>query len=99
MGTYIEKKDIADIREQLENYVGQRVKMRGNKGRNRPFEFEGILKAVYPNYIQIQQDGVFKPDSCSYDEIKRGVYELDVNIGNNGEFSSILDNMNPNVIL
>ena len=98
MSTYIEKKEIAEIKENLEKYKGQNVIIRGNKGRNRPFEIKGTLQNVYANHIQVKQDGVFKPETYGYDEIKRGVYELDVNNGTNG-FSSILDNINTNVSL
>ncbi len=44
------------IKKDLENYVGQRVRLKANKSRKRTFVREGIIEGIYPSIFVIAVD-------------------------------------------
>lgn len=50
------KKALADIRQDLEAYVGQRIKLRANRGRKKIDEKIGVLEKTYPHIFVIKLD-------------------------------------------
>ncbi|NPV29327.1 MAG: Veg protein [Firmicutes bacterium] len=50
------KQALAEIRQDLENFVGTRVRLRSYKGRNKVVEREGVLERTYPNIFVIKLD-------------------------------------------
>ena len=50
------KEVLAEIKEDLETFVGTRVKLKSFKGRNKVVEREGVLECTYPNIFVIKLD-------------------------------------------
>jgi uncharacterized protein Veg len=50
------KQALAEIRQDLETFIGTRVKLRSFKGRNKVVEREGVLECTYPNIFVIKLD-------------------------------------------
>lgn len=50
------KKALAEIRQDLEGWVGQRIKLRANRGRRQIVERVGILEKTYPNIFVVKLD-------------------------------------------
>ncbi|HEY8552393.1 MAG TPA: Veg family protein [Thermaerobacter sp.] len=62
-----ESRDVlAEIRRDLENYVGKRVRIRANKGRRRIVEREGTLEKTYPNLFVVKLDEEYQNRRLSY---------------------------------
>ena len=47
---------ISDIKKDLESFVGSKIRLKANRGRNRIIEREGILESIYPNIFKGQAD-------------------------------------------
>ncbi|ADL06833.1 Veg family protein [Thermosediminibacter oceani] len=67
------------IRKSIEPYVGQKVRVRANRGRKKTFEKEGILEKVYPSIFVIRVEE--SPDfvrriSYSYSDILTETVQL-----------------------
>ncbi|SHG41993.1 Uncharacterized protein Veg [Thermosyntropha lipolytica DSM 11003] len=77
---------LADIRKDLESFVGSRVKLKANKGRNRIVEREGVLESIYPNIfvVKINERKVERRVSYSYADVLTSTVELFV-YGNKNE--------------
>lgn len=45
---------LADIKKDLESYVGARIRLKANKGRKKILEREGVLESTYPNIFTIK---------------------------------------------
>lgn len=69
---------LADIRKDLESFVGSRVKLKANKGRNRIVEREGVLESIYPNIfvVKISERKVERRVSYSYADVLTSTVEL-----------------------
>lgn len=50
------KNVLATIRKGLESHVGERIRVRANKGRRKIIEKEGILEKTYPSIFVVQID-------------------------------------------
>jgi len=48
------KNALAIIKKGLESHVGQRIRVRANKGRRKIVEKEGILEKTYPSIFLVQ---------------------------------------------
>ena len=49
----IYQNDIANLKMDIEEKVGQRIIVKGSLGRNRPFEKEATLEKVYPSIFVV----------------------------------------------
>lgn len=69
---------LADIKKDLESFVGSRVKLKANKGRNRIVEREGVLESIYPNIfvVKINERKVERRVSYSYADVLTSTVEL-----------------------
>ena len=47
---------LAGIRKDLDSFVGERIRVKANKGRKRTIEREGILEKTYPNIFVVMID-------------------------------------------
>ena len=47
----IQKKDFSQIKRDIETCVGERIKLKANKGRSKTFEREGIIEQSYPSCL------------------------------------------------
>lgn len=76
---------ISDIKKDLDSFVGSRIRLKANRGRNRIIEREGVLESTYPNIfvIKINERKVERRVSYSYADILTETVELF--IYNNGE--------------
>jgi uncharacterized protein Veg len=45
---------IAEIKKDLESFVGSKIRLKANRGRNRIVENEGVLESIYPNIFVIK---------------------------------------------
>lgn len=66
------------IRENLEGHVGERVRVRANKGRKRIVEREGTLEKTYPNLfvIKLDQDQHNRRVSYTYADVLTEIVEV-----------------------
>lgn len=73
------KEVLATIREDLESRVGQKVKLRANRGRKKILERSGILEKTYPNIFVIRLEEQKSPErriSFSYTDVLTNTVEL-----------------------
>lgn len=69
---------ISDIRKDLESFVGSKVRLKANRGRNRIIEREGILESIYPNIfvVKLNERKVERRVSYSYADVLTETVEL-----------------------
>ncbi|MDN5326938.1 MAG: hypothetical protein PWP41_1634 [Moorella sp. (in: firmicutes)] len=73
------KEVLATIREDLEARVGQKVKLRANRGRKKILERTGVLEKTYPNIFVIRLEEQKSPErriSFSYTDVLTNTVEL-----------------------
>lgn len=93
----IEKKNINEVKKNIEGCVGQKVLLRGSLGRNKSFEKEGTLVNTYPNIFVVKMDDSQRNVTYSYTDILTKSVELGVDI--NGSYNSILNSENPEIMM
>lgn len=83
--TYIEEGDsvssprpLVEIKRDLDSFVGSKVRLKANRGRNRIIEKEGILESTYPNLfvVKISERKVDRRVSYSYADVLTETVEL-----------------------
>ena len=69
---------IADIKKDLESFVGSRIRLKANRGRNRIIEKEGILESIYPNIfvVKLNERTVVRRVSYTYADVLTETVEL-----------------------
>jgi uncharacterized protein Veg len=69
---------IADIKKDLESFVGSKIRLKANRGRNRIIEREGILESIYPNIfvVKLEERKVERRVSYSYADVLTETVEL-----------------------
>ncbi|MDD2359624.1 MAG: Veg family protein [Syntrophaceticus schinkii] len=74
------KEVLAEIKQDLETFVGTRVKLKSFKGRNRVVEREGVLERTYPNIfvIKLDEKRTQRRISFSYTDVLTESVELTV---------------------
>jgi len=50
------KKVLTDIKNDLEPFIGNKIKLRANRGRKKIIEKTGVLESTYPNIFVIRLD-------------------------------------------
>jgi uncharacterized protein Veg len=75
---YVSKDVLLEIRKKLEPHVGERIKLKANRGRRKTFEKEGILESTYPSIfvIRIDEPNYFQRVSFSYADVLTETVEL-----------------------
>ena len=91
----IEKKNINEVKKNIEGCVGQKVLLRGSLGRNKSFEKEGTLLNTYSNIFVVKMDDSQRNVTYSYTDVLTKSVELGIDV--NGSYNSILDSMNPEI--
>ena len=79
------KKVLSDIKQGLEPYVGQRIRLKANRGRRKVIEKVGILEQTYPNIFVVKLDekkNAGRKMSFSYSDILTETVELSLCKGN-----------------
>ncbi len=74
------KQALAEIRQDLESFIGRRIKLRSYKGRNKVVEREGVLERTYPNIfvVKIDEKRTQRRISFSYTDVLTESVELTV---------------------
>ena len=70
---------LAEIRENLESHVGERVWIKANRGRRKTIIREGVLENTYPYHFLVKLDSRKHPVrviSVSYADVLTQVVEL-----------------------
>lgn len=78
---------IGDIKRDLESFVGSKIRLKANRGRNRIIEKEGVLESIYPNIFVVKLDErkVERRVSYSYADVLTETVELFVYDNNNND--------------
>ena len=74
---------LCEIRKQLEPHVGEKIRLRANRGRRKTYEKEGILESTYPSIfvIRIDEQNYFQRLSFSYADVLTETVELSFDEG------------------
>lgn len=69
---------IAEIKKDLESFVGSSIRLKANRGRNRIVEKEGVLESIYPNIfvIRINERKIERRVSYSYADVLTETVEV-----------------------
>lgn len=52
----IGRDEIFQVRKEIDNYVGSKVRIRANKGRKKIVVKEGVIKSTYPSIFVVSLD-------------------------------------------
>lgn len=74
------RKVLADIKRDLEPFVGNKIKLRANRGRKKVIEKTGVLESTYPNIfvVRLEEKQVERRVSFSYADILTDSVQLTV---------------------
>ncbi|HWP98210.1 MAG TPA: Veg family protein [Syntrophomonadaceae bacterium] len=69
---------IAEIKRDLETFVGSKIRLKANRGRNRIIEKIGVLESTYPNIfvVKLNERKIERRVSYSYADILTETVEL-----------------------
>ncbi|NLT95152.1 MAG: Veg protein [Clostridia bacterium] len=75
------RKILAEIKQDLEPYVGTCIKVKANRGRKKVVERIGVLESTYPNLfvVRVNEKSVERRLSFSYADILTETVILTVN--------------------
>jgi uncharacterized protein Veg len=74
----VAKDVLCEIRKKLEPHVGEKIKLKANRGRRKTYEKEGILESTYPSIfvVRIDEPNYFQRLSFSYADVLTETVEL-----------------------
>ena len=74
------RKVLADIKRDLEPFVGNKIRLRANRGRKKVIEKTGVLESTYPNIfvIRLDEKQLERRVSYSYADILTDTVQLTV---------------------
>ncbi len=83
------KNALVQIRKELENHVGEKIKLRANRGRRKTFEKEGVLESTYPSIfvIRVEEKHYKQRLSFTYSDVLTATVELSLFSGENETIS------------
>lgn len=70
---------LARVRESVESNIGEKVRLKANRGRRRTYENEGVIHDIYPSVftVQVNQDEENARTLCyTYSDILTSNVEL-----------------------
>ncbi len=72
------KSVLVDIKRDLEAYVGEKIRLKANKGRKKVVEREGVLEGTYPNIfiVRLEEADSERRVSYSYADLLTEAVEL-----------------------
>ncbi|MTI96814.1 MAG: Veg protein [Firmicutes bacterium] len=72
------KNTLALIKEDLDEFIGQRITLKANRGRKKSIERTGILERTYPSHfiVQLDEDYFNRKMSFSYADILTKTVEI-----------------------
>jgi uncharacterized protein Veg len=79
----VAKDVLFEIRKKLESHLGEKIKLRANRGRRKTFEKEGVLESTYPSIfiVRVDENNYFQRLSFSYADVLTETVELSFNEG------------------
>jgi len=79
----VAKDVLFEIRKKLESHIGERIKLRANRGRRKTYEKEGVLESIYPSIfiVRVDENNYFQRLSFSYADVLTETVELSFNEG------------------
>ena len=86
------RSDIANLKTDIIEKVGQKIIVKGSLGRSKAFEKEATIEKAYPNIFVVKYEENDRNVTYSYTDVLTKTVEL--NIDNGGNFDSILNTMN-----
>ena len=87
--------DITNLKTDIGEKVGQKIIVKGSLGRNRPFEKEATLENVYPSFFIVKYDENQRNVTYSYTDVL--THSVELGVGLDGAYNSILNTVNPEV--
>ncbi len=74
----VAKDVLFEIRKKLESHLGEKIKLRANRGRRKTFEKEGVLESTYPSIfiVRVDENNYFQRLSFSYADVLTETVEL-----------------------
>ena len=91
-----EKKDVMQVKKDIETCVGQKVMLRSNIGRNKVEEIHGKLLETHPSVFVVQYDNSTRKASYSYQDVMIKTVEIAVE-DNNKNYHSLFGNEDTNI--
>ncbi len=90
MGRLAARRVLSDIKRDLDGMIGERVRLKANRGRRKVDEREGVLEKTYPHIFVVKIDD--EPSgarrvSFSYADVLTETVELEVST--HGEFHKV----------
>jgi len=72
-----------EIRKKLESHLGEKIKLRANRGRRKTYEKEGVLESTYPSIfiVKVKENNYFQRLSFSYADVLTETVELSFDEG------------------
>ncbi len=79
----VAKDVLFEIRKKLESHLGEKIKLRANRGRRKTYEKEGVLESTYPSIfiVRVDENNYFQRLSFSYADVLTETVELSFNEG------------------
>jgi uncharacterized protein Veg len=79
----VAKDVLFEIRKKLESHIGEKIKLRANRGRRKTYEKEGVLESIYPSIfiVRVDENNYFQRLSFSYADVLTETVELSFNEG------------------
>jgi len=74
----ISKKEITELREGIDNIIGQKILVKGIMGRSKTFEKEATLEKAYPNLFVVKYEENERNVTYSYTDILTKTVEVEV---------------------
>lgn len=76
------KSDIASLKTDIGEKIGQKIIVRGSLGRSKTFEKEATIEKAYPNIFVVKYDESERNVTYSYTDVLTRTVEVDVFDGN-----------------
>mgnify|MGYP003305219216 CR=1 FL=1 len=76
------KSDIANLKTNIGDIIGQKVIVKGSLGRSRTFEKEATIEKAYPNIFVLKYQEDARNVAYSYTDVLTRTVEVDVFDGN-----------------
>lgn len=87
------KTDIANLKTDIVDKIGQKIIVKGSLGRSRAFEKEATIEKAYPNIFVVKYEENDRNVTYSYTDVLTRTVEVDVFDG--AEYSPLIPPLEP----
>lgn len=77
------KSDIANLKTDIGDMIGQKIIVKGSLGRSKSFEKEAVIEKAYPNIFVVKYEENERNVTYSYTDVLTRTVEVDVFDGEN----------------